>query len=157
MKIQWKYKEIVTWNFFIMCPGTNTLFVHQLVFLVTHPFLHGFQFFSYLCSTCKSESNHLNVFKKSFYTFLITWNHNKISGINLWIFSKSLKKMWPGTFSKLVKVFPCPQDVTELKRFLGISSYYQRFIHGYAIHFTHWLRKIKLHECQQHLRSWKRD
>ena len=31
-----------------------------------------------------------------------------------------------------VRQFPRPQDVTELKRFLGLSSYYRRFIQGYA-------------------------
>ena len=33
---------------------------------------------------------------------------------------------------RAVQEFPCPKDVKELKRFLGLSSYYRRFIHGYA-------------------------
>ena len=33
---------------------------------------------------------------------------------------------------RAVQEFPCPKDVKELKRFLGLSSYYRRFICGYA-------------------------
>ena len=31
-----------------------------------------------------------------------------------------------------VKEFPCPQDVNEFKKFLGLSSYYRRFVRGYS-------------------------
>ena len=55
-----------------------------------------------------------------------------------------------------VKDFPVPTDVTKLKQFLGLASYYRRFIPGFAklAHPLHFLTKkgVDFHwsvDCQR--------